>query len=243
MENIQNNINNLVHLWATVSSPFNGYASDDIISCSQINNSEWPNKVWSKQVLTPHVLGIIKGLLFESKGGVKFVDFEYNELNNNKLIEDCGFELSSSMPGMHLRLEEGFQVKGRLHMSLVANVNDARTWCDIFRKSFGYVISEEVVVKSMHKINYYIAYENLTPVGVVKLNRMKDVVGIYSLGVPPNHRGNGFAKEIMQIVLNNAFNHGVKLATLQASKLAQGMYERLGFKKDFTMNSYKLKNQ
>lgn len=241
MENIKNNINNLTSLWTTVSKPFSGYASDDVISYSQIQTSEWPNKIWSKEKLTSNVLKNIKNLINKSTVNLRFVDFEYEGINNNKLIEDFDFVLTSSLPGMYLKLTTPFETKGRLNFSMVTNASEAKIWCDIFRRSFGYIISEDVIIKSMHQINYYIAYENNNPVGVIKLHLANNVAGIYSLGVPHISRGKGYAKEIMHFILNKSIEQGAILATLQASKLAQDMYEKLGFKKDFTMNSYKLK--
>ncbi len=244
MKRIKNNIDNLTSVWATVSQPFNGYASDGSISYAQVKKSEWPNRIWTNQILTTKLLTNIKELVETSQCNMRFVDFEYEEKTDPKnLIKNNGFKLASSLPGMSLKLTKPFDVKTKLRFSLVTNVNEAKIWCDIFKQSFGYVISIDLVVKNMHKVNFYIAFNNNIPVGTVKLYQTNKIAGIYSLGVPSNMRGNGYAKEIMYFILDKSKQQGATLATLQASKLAEGMYEKLGFQKDFIMKSYKLKTQ
>lgn len=243
MENINQNIYNIIKLWETVSKPFNGYATDAIISYSQVQNSEWPNKIWSNQKITPDILNNIKMLIETSQTNLRFIDFEYDGETNKKLIENSDFELTSSLPGMHLRLTKPFDIKTRLKFKMVTETSEAKIWCAIFKLSFNYIISEDLVIKNMNKVHFYIAFENEEPVGVVKLYLANSIAGIYSLGVPAHFRGKGYAKEIMHFVLNKALQQEATLATLQASKSAHGMYERLGFKKDFKMNTYKLQTQ
>lgn len=241
MKHINNNIDNLLNLWTTVSKPFNGFASDSIISYSQIQNSEWPNKIWTSKKLTINTLNNIKNLIKNSQIKLHLVDFELEGKSNRTFIENAGFELTSSLPGMHLPLTTTFVNNTKLHFLMVTNSKEAEIWCNIFKQSFGYFISKELVIKNMNKVHFYIAFENDIPIGVVKLHLSNDTAGIYSLGVPAHFRGKGYAKDIMYFLLNKALSKGATVATLQASKLAQGMHERIGFSKDFTMNSYTLK--
>lgn len=244
MERIKNNIDNVTSLWATVSQPFNGCASDGSISYAQVKASEWPNKIWVNQILTKRLLADIKELVKTSQSHMSFVDFEYEEQTDHKnLIINNGFKVTSSLPGMSLKLTKPFETKTKLQFSLVTHASEAKIWCDIFKQSFGYVISEDLVTKSFHKVNYYVAYNDNIPVGTVKLYQTNKVAGIYSLGVPSIMRGNGYAKQIMHFILNKAIQQDATLVTLQASKLAVNMYEKLGFQNDFTMHSYKLKTQ
>lgn len=243
MNRIKNNINNLINLWATVSKPTNGYGSDGSISYSKVTGSEWPNKIWLNQTITTNALSHTKELIEKSNNNLRFVDFEFDGETNEKLIESSGYKLTSTLPGMHLQLTKTFPDTVKLNFELVTTEVEAKIWCEIFKQSFGYLISEDLVIKSMHRVSYYIAFYNNAPVGTIKLHLTNETAGIYSLGVPSSMRGNGFAKEIMYFILNKAIKLGATVAVLQASALAQGMYERLGFKKDFTMNSYELKTQ
>lgn len=56
-------------------------------------------------------------------------------------------------------------------------------------------------------------------------------------------RGNGYATQIMHHLLNKGLEQGCNLATLQASKMAKSMYEKMGFTTEFKMRNYKLKTQ
>lgn len=243
MKYINYNIDNLLNLWTTVSKPFKGHASDTVIGYSQIQSSEWPNKIWSTQKLTSEILNNIQNLINESQINLRFVDFTYKGRTNKKRIEDFGFELTSSLPGMSLELTKSTIRSKPLNFLMVTNAHEARIWCDIFYQSFGYVISQDIVIKTMYKVHFYIAFKNKTPVGVIKLHLTNNVAGIYSLGVPVQFRGKGYAKDIMHFILNYAYENDATVATLQASKLAENMYKDLGFQKDFIMNNYKFKTQ
>lgn len=95
----------------------------------------------------------------------------------------------------------------------------------------------------MDKIKYYLIYDKKTVVGTTILHHTNNIAGIHSLGILQDMRGKGYAKEIMHFILNEAIKKGATLATLQASSIAKKMYEKIGFKTDFTMNNYKLKTQ
>jgi predicted acetyltransferase len=82
-------------------------------------------------------------------------------------------------------------------------------------------------------------YEDI--VGTVICHQTQNTIGIHSLGILPNMRGKGYATEIMYNVLNKGLEQGCNLATLQASKMAKSMYEKMGFTTEFIMRNYKLK--
>jgi ribosomal protein S18 acetylase RimI-like enzyme len=241
MENIKNNINNLTNLWTIASKPFNGFATDYLISYCQINNSEWPNRIWTTQQLSIRILQSIKEITENSDTNLKFVNFENLEANNTILIESLGFKLTSSLPGMSLKLNQYFPKSTRIKLEMVTNKAEAKKWSSVFKEAFGYLISAETVLKSMHKTNYYLIYDKKTVVATIVLHQTNNIAGIHSLGVLPNMRGKGYAKEIMHYILNEAIKQGATQATLQASSVAKKMYEKLGFKTDFTMNNYELK--
>lgn len=243
MENIKNNINNLTNLWTIASKPFNGFATDHLISYCQINNAEWPNRIWATQQLSVDIIQNIKEISENSNANLRFVNFENLEVNNTTIIESLGFKLTSSLPGMSLKLNQYIPQSTRINLKMVTNKAEAKKWSSIFKEAFGYLISAETVLKSMDKIKYYIIYDKKTVIGTIILHQTNNIAGIHSLGVLPDMRGKGYAKEIMHFILNEALKQGATLATLQASSIAKKMYENLGFKIDFTMNNYKLKTQ
>jgi len=241
MKNIKNNVNNLTNLWTIASKSFNGFATDHLISYCQINNAEWPNRIWTTQHLSVDIIQSIKEISENSNANLRFVNFENLEANNTNLIESLGFKLTSSLPGMSLKLNQYFPKSTRVKLKMVKTKAEAKKWSSIFKEAFGYLISAETVLKSMHKTNYYLIYDQKIVVGTIILHYTNNIVGIHSLGVLPDMRGKGYAKEIMHFILNEAIKQGATLATLQASSIVKKMYEKLGFKTDFTMNNYELK--
>ena len=99
MEHIEYNIHNLLNLYATVGKPVNGYASDSAIGYSRIQASEWPNKIWSNQKLTPDVLQNIKILIESSQINLRFIDFEFDGRANHTLIEQDNYNKAVIVSG------------------------------------------------------------------------------------------------------------------------------------------------
>jgi ribosomal protein S18 acetylase RimI-like enzyme len=53
--------------------------------------------------------------------------------------------------------------------------------------------------------------------------------GIYSVGTLPQWRRRGLARSLMEHVLADAHSRGALTATLQSTRMAQRLYESLGF--------------
>lgn len=141
------NINNLTNLWTIASKPFNGFATDHLISYCQINNAEWPNRIWTTQQLSVDIIQSIKEISENSNANLLFVNFENLEANNTNLIESLGFKLTSSLPGMSLKLDQYFPKSTRINLKMVKTKAEAKKWSSIFKEAFGYLISAETVLK------------------------------------------------------------------------------------------------
>lgn len=55
------------------------------------------------------------------------------------------------------------------------------------------------------------------------------VAGIYSVATLASHRGRGFGNAMTKAAINEAKQHGAKIAVLHASNMGRSLYERLGF--------------
>lgn len=244
MNTIQSNILNLTSLWKSATKPFNTYNEDKNISYCFIPNSQWPNKTWLKTEHNITILNEIKLLLKSELDGLIFSYFDIDNEEQNKIIFDYhGFYESSMQFGMSLRLKEKVKTSKLLKLQLITNIDDCKTWSQTFQKAFGYQISEETINKTYHNINYYLIYDQEQIVGTVISHQTNSTIGIHSLGILPHMRGNGYATQIMHHLLNKGLEQGCNLATLQASKMAKSMYEKMGFTTEFIMRNYKLKTQ
>jgi N-acetylglutamate synthase-like GNAT family acetyltransferase len=142
---------------------------------------------------------------------------------------------------MSIQLREPFVSSNRLNFRKVSTDKDIRQWCASFQQSFNYQISEETLEKSVDQISYFnIFFENQIA-GTLILHVTNNVAGIHSLGIVPQWRGHGFAKEAMYFTLNKAIELKANYATLQASEMARSMYKNLGFSENFIMRNYQIK--
>jgi len=57
-----------------------------------------------------------------------------------------------------------------------------------------------------------------------------DVVGIFSVATPAEHRRRGYASQLVGAACQAAFTQGATLAFLQASPMGSAVYQRLGFR-------------
>ncbi|WP_375563276.1 GNAT family N-acetyltransferase [Bernardetia sp. OM2101] len=242
MNTIQENIANLTSLWITASSFFKGhYVQDEINSC-YVLDSQWPNKIWlnNEDEIKIEDLSKITELINLNSSKLTFSYFDKKPSNDNDLIINNGFTKKGRQYGMSLELNHLFDVSIPLTLKKVVNSVDAKIWCTTFEKCFGYLISEETLNKTYHKINYFIIYSQDEVVGTILLHFTRKTVGIHSLGILPVMRGKGFANQIMYQVLNESISLGMSLATLQASEMAKKMYQQIGFSIEFLIQHYQL---
>lgn len=242
MTTTQSNILNLTSLWKNATQTFNTYNEDQHLGYCFVPNSEWPNKIWLKNEHNPEILNDVKLLLKSELSGFTFSYFDLNS-SSNTIFDYYGFNEVSIQYGMSLSLTEKVKTSKALKFQLVTNASDAKLWSKTFKKSFGYFVSEQTITKTYHNINYYLIYDQSELVGTVISHQTQKTFGIHSLGITPNMRGKGYATQIMYYLLNKGLEQGCNLATLQASKMAKSMYEKMGFKTEFIMRNYKLKTQ
>jgi len=89
----------------------------------------------------------------------------------------------------------------------------------------------------------YIAEVNNKVVGKVHLEISNCVGGIFGLGVLPEYRSKGYARQILNISINKLKEKGTKEIMLQVSvtnKNALNLYKSCGFEETSTMDYYKL---
>jgi len=245
MNRIKINIDNLISLWKTGSEPFQTFSEKEAFAYCHIPESQWPNRIWLinghiKDHLSDivHSMGSAHPALTFSHFDQKLETTEEEKLN----FLQMGLSEKSIQYGMSYIPGKQFDLPKSLHFKRVIGPQDIKDWCHNFQQAFRYQISELTLEKTINQIEYYnIVIEN-NPIGTVLLHQTSDILGIHSLGINPDFRGNGFAKEAMQYLLNLATKRDIQMVTLQASVMAKKMYENLGFTTDFIMRNYQLKN-
>lgn len=241
MKNItKKNIDNLTSLWKKVSIPFQGFFPDDEFDYCQIQNSDWPNKLWFKQKVNEQSLNKAIETINSSSVNLSFSYWDDFNRPINQLIEKSGFTKKSEQIGMSLKLNQKFQEQNRLSFQIVTEQVQAKIWADLYPQSFGYRISDEILIKTHKEIQYYLTYLDKRPIGTAIAFQTENIVGIHGVGIIPEMRKRGFAEEIMYFILNRAFDEKIEYATLQSSAMGKGLYDKLGFTEHFIIKNYLL---
>jgi ribosomal protein S18 acetylase RimI-like enzyme len=68
--------------------------------------------------------------------------------------------------------------------------------------------------------------------------RTEDTAEILHIGTRPSFRGNGHGHAVTAALTNHAFDHGVRLASLQATPMGLPIYQRLGYETVSTYHCY-----
>lgn len=231
------NIENLAALWTLVAQASGDYQCIEGVKTAFINDSEWPNRIWSSTDNIP--LSILTA---------KNTDYRNTRLSMfgapispaSALAKEL--DLVSQQFGMHLQ-PTALDTEGHdeLTFSKVTTEQHAQLWSATFASAFGYQIPASTVFKTSETIAFYNIYKQNTLVGTVFTFTTGTVLGIHSLGIPPQHRRKGYARKIMKSLIRQAVQNQQQLICLQASKMAKPLYQDLGFQEDFMMYNYRIK--
>lgn len=244
MDIVKANIDNLTSLWKIASEHFQTYYEGDGFAHSSIPDSQWPNRIWITQKDLKSPLTSIIEIM--NKNGLVLSYFDFLKSNNSKeiaIMKSKGLIEKGVQYGMAMPLDQSFNGPTRLSFQLIEDIAHAKSWCKAFIQSFGYKIREETLYTTYQKIDYFNVYYQNAVIGTIILHITNGVAGIHSLGIIPELRGKGFAREAMHFILNLAIEKEATMATLQASEMARGMYESLGFYPQFIMRNYQFKNK
>lgn len=241
MNAVQANINNVTSLWARAASAFDRYVEAASFNYGYIPGSDWPNKIWLHEVPTAASLGGIASLMAENCPKLSFSYFDTGSAGITEQILASGFQELHFLHGMSLKPEQPFDNQSPLKFKAVEKLQDIRDWCFVFEKAFGYHISPETLARTLHSIDYFNIQSAGRTIGTMAHSWTGKVMGLYSMGVLPEARGKGVARDAMHFALNRALIREAELVILQASQMGLPMYARLGFATDFIMRTYKLK--
>lgn len=154
--------------------------------------------------------------------------------------EAAGLWCVETLPGMALTpipdvtLDPGLTIEPLTNRLLPA-------FRDVFGRSFELspemvarlVTDDYVAVEGMYDV---IAYAGPEPVAVATTVEAMGVAGVYNVGTPPEHRGNGYGEAVTWSVIRAAKERGCHTAILQSTEMGFGVYRRMGFE---TVQTYR----
>lgn len=236
----QENINNLISLWKTAGQRLNSYYENPQFNYSIDKNSEWPNRIWFNKEIKAETLTSVKNIMSNNNLKLTVPYWGNNSSNADEIFESFEFSLKFKQIGMSMKLENKFDFEKRLSIEQISNEEEAQIWEDIYPLAFGYKISKELLLATKDKIKYYLAFLDDEPIGTAIVYITNNIAGIHGVGVIPSARRMGYADEIMKSLINNLIDLGAEYSTLQASDMGKGIYLKIGYQEDFSINNYVL---
>ncbi|MBO6495772.1 MAG: GNAT family N-acetyltransferase [Roseivirga sp.] len=236
MNLIQENIDNLTSLWQLAGNRCGVFEQNSSYSFSYISQSSWPNRIWLTANIDSTTFNEAITKAKQHGLGISLWD----ELMEMHQLEAEGYKLKLELQGMSMPLEEWERQGQPIELLTVGDDLTAAMWSDLFRQAFGYRIDSTTVLKTMDRVQYFIARAHGRPVGTAVLFHHKpEIAGIHSMGIIPDMRGQGYAKRLLHSVLGIGKASGAQWAILQASSMGEGLYLKTGFTQQFTLKTYK----
>jgi len=237
---IEANIDNLISLWQTVGSAFEGFYHGEYFDYCAVEESDWPNKLWFNQDINEDIVSLAREKIasMDTTVGIPYWDI-YNS-GSYEQLEAAGFVLQSEQTGMVLELDSRYPVEADLTVSPLSTEEEAYIWAELYPQAFDYYIRPQILMRTLHEVDYYLIFSNGRPIGTTILYRQDDVAGIHGVGIIPTMRRRGFAEEIMKRLLNQLLDSNIEYVVLQASAMGLKLYEKLGFEEQFVMRNYNL---
>lgn len=233
----QLNINNLTSLWIRAGLAAGDFTNHKDYAISRVEGGEWPNKIWFHR--KPKIDLLKEVLENVDLRGLSLAIWSEDSSLVDKLLNSSGYSVRSSLSGMHLKLDGTYHTEGKLTVQRVSTPEHAIAWSKVFYNCFGYRIDNLTVELTMDAARYFLGFSYGKPVGTAVLYLdSQGTAGIHSMGVLPEQRRRGFAEELLLHLLHEARTEGAIYATLQASDLGKGIYQKLGFIEDFQMKNY-----
>ncbi len=75
-----------------------------------------------------------------------------------------------------------------------------------------------------------VIYDHDEPVSGAMILFSHGIAGVYWVGTAPSARGKGYADAIMRAITNHAFDQGARAVILQASRMGEPIYARMGYR-------------
>lgn len=128
----------------------------------------------------------------------------------------------------------------------VENDKTLEAWCHVICPSFGIPAQAEPAMMKWFKtdlertlpLKLYLGIIDGKPVATSMYYLATGVAGIYFVSAMPEVRNKGVGFAITQKPLIEAKKLGYRIGTLQASKMGEPVYLRMGFKEYFQTGSY-----
>lgn len=244
----QLNIANLTSLWQKMGVEDHSEFATDGLSISPT----WPNRFWFEWHATSaqinelnhflHCLPTRAVIPVWTGAGEQAAQLE-------RYLQDECFQILFEQLAMYLDLQtivqQDFQALTQqdfspLNIIKVQTTPELIAWTETASAAFGYWIDinalQPLIADS--NVQLLLVKKNDQPAATALIYKTGDIIGAHLVGVRENFRGQGIAKNLMLLVIQQAVVMGGKYLTLQASSAGEPLYRNLGFVAQFVIKNY-----
>ncbi|MFK8036909.1 MAG: GNAT family N-acetyltransferase [Crocinitomicaceae bacterium] len=236
---INQNIQNLTSLWQEASLFSNSFIRSPLFNYTAIEDMNWPNRLWFNKDLDQETILLVKNKILSDFPNLIIPYWDIYDSNSNQLLEQNGFIKLFEQIGMSLELHNSFEVQTGLKIVVVSTKDEAVTWSKLFTSSFGYEIHPNIITNTNKTINYHIAFQHDKAIGTAITYQTNKVIGIHAMGIVPEARRNGYADQLMKLLINQSLKNDIEHIVLQASNIGLDLYKKIGFKEQFKIQNYR----
>lgn len=195
----------------------------------------WYNRVCLRPGLTgPALEETLSAIAEQVKAGklpflLGFAEEDYPPETMAPLLTALGYVPMVKQAGMYLSLVGRVSAPADAHIQVVP-ADDIGPWADAIAAAFGKPPeSEGLKLLAGDESSLFLRWmEGEEMLGGTLLMTKGDLAGIHEVAVFPQHRGKGIAGKLVNYALDLAAGRGCVHATLQASEMGEGVYQRLG---------------
>jgi GNAT superfamily N-acetyltransferase len=241
--------NNLYHLWSKAASLSGGQLCVNNEFCYARTNMGWPNNIFNCHIKDEDIETTIGEIAAEMRKGnypgTWTVGPKSTPHNLGEYLIKGGFRKSRQQCGMAVELNSmntSIPQDDKLEIEIIKNKDDIESWTAVtntcFGRNTGYQVFQELLLDS--DVTFYAGIINGEIVATLLLYYAAGVAGVNSVTTLPIYRGRGIAASMTVRALTDAYKKGYQLGILQASPMGEPVYQKIGFKKFFMLDHYKL---
>ncbi|WP_440904633.1 GNAT family N-acetyltransferase [Catenovulum sp. SX2] len=189
----------------------------------------WPNQIWAENFQPTTTL--TQGHHSFAGKVTAYIDNEENaQTTKSKLM------LMSKVIDTAITLEQN--AADVFDKIVQIKPNELATWVKCCESAFSYQMEQNSIAQLLHNQSAQIwAYKIDQEIVATAISfKSNNTMGIHQVGVHPNYRGQGIARNFMLFLIAHAAQLGCTQVSLQASRLGMPLYQKLGFVKLIYLN-------
>ncbi len=246
----QANIANLSSLWARYGATSIG--ADKVLT----QNLGWPHRCWHEN---PSLLEDISPLAVAGEDVLfpLWPDFSSQSSTSSAhlraQLEMHNWVCALTQTAMYLPLNandfanqgQGAPSTSSFSVRKISMIDDISPWCEVVSDAFGYEVDAKVIAPllALSDVALYVGEFKGEVVASALLYQTDEVIGLHQVGLKQAYQGQGLAKAMMNTLLAIASATSAKYMVLQASAAGRPLYEKLGFIKQFEIQSFRKQSE